>query len=163
MTDKVDNDDRLPFKPRIPPWMALLLLGPVVLAIIMYYAGVSPLNGVLLPEPSTLPAVDMSLPGGATARFGGRWALLYVGPGNCEKACTDTLSRTRQAHQALGTEMVRVQRFFVATSGAPNREPGATNDPELVVLADGAAARDDVLASLGEFADGDVLFALPPR
>lgn len=161
MTDKVDNDDRLPFKPRIPPWMALLLLGPVVLAIIMYYVGVSPLNGVLLPEPRALPAGDTSLPGGASVRFDGRWALLYVGPGNCDKACSEALSRTRQAHQALGTDMPRVQRFFVATSGAPNREPGATDDPELVILTDGAAARDEVLAALGEFATGDVFLADP--
>ncbi len=161
MTGEADNDGRLPFKPRIPPWMALLFLGPVILAIILYYVGVSPLNGVLLPEPGTLPTGALGLPDGADARFTGRWALLYVGEGNCEEACRETLSRTRQAQQALGTEMVRVQRFFIATRGAPAGEFRATDDPELVVLADGATSRDAVLAALGEFAEGDVFVADP--
>ncbi len=161
MTDKSDNDGRMPFKPRIPPWMALLLIGPIILAIVMYYAAVSPLQGVLLPEPRPLPTGTLSLPDGATTRFGGRWSLLYVGQGNCEEACRDTLSRTLQAQQALGTEMVRVQRFFIATSGAPDAEFRAKDDPGLVVVTDGAISRDSVLAALGEFAEGDVFVADP--
>lgn len=161
MTDDVDIDGKAPFRPRIPPWVALLLIGPVVLAIIMYYLGVSTLNGVLLPEPRTLPTGNMSLPGGATASFSGRWSLLHVGQGDCNEACRETLSRTRAAHQALGGEMPRVQRFFVPTDDAPPGAFLATGDPDLVVLTDGVTSRDAVLTALGEFAEGDVFVADP--
>lgn len=161
MTDDVDIDGQAPFRPRIPPWVALLLIGPVVLAIVMYYVGVSTLNGVLLPEPRTLPAGTMSLPGGATASFSGRWSLLYVGQGDCNQACREALSRMREAHRALGEEMPRVQRFFVPTDETPPREFPATDDPDLVVLTDGMTSRDAVLATLGEFAEGDVFVADP--
>ena len=57
--------------------------------------------------------------------------------------------------------MSRVQRFFVATSGAPNPGFVAADHPGLLVLPDGLASRDAVLATLGEFAEGDVFIADP--
>ncbi|MEO7387254.1 MAG: SCO family protein [Gammaproteobacteria bacterium] len=152
----------------VPLLMALLFFGPLAVAILMYYVGGdrwrpdgSVAHGILLSQPRTLPAGVMVLPGGATADFSGRWSLIYVGRGECDDACKEALYRTRQVRRALGKEMSRVQRFFVSTSGAPNSGFLATEHPGLLVLPDGLAARDTVLNTLGEFAEGDVFVADP--
>lgn len=141
--------------------MALLFFGPIVLGISMYYVGTQNLHGVPLPQPRTLPAGVMVLPDGASAKFGGKWSLLYVGRGDCDEACKEALARTRQIHRGLGEEAPRVQRFFVSTSGAPNAGFVAADHPGLLVLTDGLTSRDAVLATLGEFAEGDIFIADP--
>lgn len=153
---------------RIPAWMALLFFGPIVAAMVLYYVGGDPwrpsgsvAHGILLTQPRTLPTGAMVLPGGATADFGGKWSLLYVGRGDCDEACQEALFRTRQVRRALGKDMSRVQRFFISTSGAPNAGFLATEHPGLLVLTDGLTSRDTVLATLGEFAEGDVFIADP--
>jgi hypothetical protein len=153
---------------RVPAWLLLLFFGPIVAAIVMYYAGGDPwrpsgsvAHGILLSPPRTLPTGAMILPGGATADFGGKWSVLYVGRGDCDEACKEALFRTRQVRRALGKDMERVQRFFISTSGAPNAGFLAADHPGLLVLADGQTSRDAVLAILGEFAEGDVFIADP--
>ena len=152
----------------IPSLMALLFFGPLAVAILMYYVGGeqwrpsgSVAHGILLPQPRTLPTGVMILEDGATADFGGKWSLLYVGLGDCDDACKEALYRTRQVRRALGKEMSRVQRFFVATGGAPNTEFLAAVHPGILVMTEGLASRDAVLASLGTFAEGDVFVADP--
>jgi len=152
----------------IPVLMALLFFGPLALAIVMYYAGGdawrpsgSVAHGILLSQPRTLPTGVMILPDGTTADFGGKWSLLYVGRGDCDDACRETLYRTRQVRRALGKEMSRVQRYFISTSGAPNAGFVAADHPGLLVLPDGLSSRDTVLATLGEFAENDVFVADP--
>ncbi len=148
--------------------MALLFFGPLAIAIVMYYAGGeqwrpsgSVAHGSLLTQPRTLPAGLMILADGATADFSGKWSLLYVGRGDCDVACREALYRTRQVRRALGKELTRVQRFFIATSGAPNPGFLAADHPGLLVLPDGLSSRDAVLATLGEFTEGDVFIADP--
>jgi len=161
MTDPADNDGGIPFRFRIPPWMALLFFGPIVAGIIMYYAGTRNLNGIPLSQPRTLPAEVMLLPDGTRATFGGRWSLLYVGRGDCDGTCKEALSRTSQVQRGLGEEKSRVQRFFISTTGAPDAAFLAADHPGLLVLTDKLTSRDAVLATLGEFAEGDVFIADP--
>ncbi|MEZ5566162.1 MAG: hypothetical protein R3F24_11885 [Gammaproteobacteria bacterium] len=161
MTDAANNDGKTPFNFRIPPWVMLLFFGPIVLAVVMYYAGTQNLHGILLPEPSTLPTAGMILPDGTTAVFGGKWSLLYVGQGDCDKACKEALSRTREAHLALGKVMSNLQRFFIPTSGAPNAAALAAEDPDLIVLTDRMASLNAVLTTLGEYSEGDIYLADP--
>lgn len=168
MTDPDDTAGWKLANLRIPAWLALLFFGPIVAAIVMYYAGGdawrpsgSVAHGVLLTQPRTLPTGVMILPDGATADFGGKWSLLYVGRGDCDDACKEALFRTRQVRRALGKDMERVQRFFIATSGAPNAGFLAADHPGLLVLTDGQSSRDTVLATLGEFAEGDVFITDP--
>jgi hypothetical protein len=87
--------------------------------------------------------------------------VLYVGRGDCDDACKETLRRTRQVRRALGKEMSRVQRLFVSTSGQPNSGFLAADQPGLLVMTDELASRDVVLTALGEFAEGDVFIADP--
>ncbi len=148
--------------------MALLFFGPLAVAIGLYYLGGdqwrpsgSIAHGKLLAEPRVLPAGGFDLPDGTTADFTGKWSLLYVGRGDCDDACKEALYRTRQVRRALGKEMSRTQRFFIATGGTPNSGFLAADHPGLLVLPDGLSSRDSVLAALGEFAEGDVFVADP--
>jgi hypothetical protein len=148
--------------------MALLFFGPLAVAIVMYYVGGaqwrpsgSVAHGILLSQPRALPTGVMLMADGTAADFAGKWSLLYVGRGDCDAPCQETLYRTRQVRRALGKEMARVQRFFIATTGAPNPGFVAADHPGLLVMNERLAARDAVLAALGEFAEGDVFIADP--
>jgi hypothetical protein len=152
----------------VPALMVLLFFGPLAVAIVAYYAGGqqwrpsgSVAHGILLPQPHTLPTGVMVLADGATADFSGKWSLLYVGRGDCDDACKEALYRTRQVRRALGKEMSRVQRFFIATGGTPNSGFLAADHPGILVLTEELASRDAVLATLGTFAEGDVFIADP--
>lgn len=152
----------------IPTLVALVFLGPIVVAVLLYYGGGerwrpsgSIAHGILLTQPRLLPTGVMFLNEGATADFAGKWSLLYIGRGDCDDACQEALYRTRQVRRALGKEMSRVQRLYISTSGKPDSGFLATDHPGLLVMADGLASRDVVLAALGEFAEGDVFIADP--
>lgn len=152
----------------VPLLLVLLFFGPLAVAILMYYVGGdqwrpsgSVAHGILLGGNSALPAGGILLPDGATADFSGKWSLIYVGRGDCDEACRQTLYHTRQVRRALGKESGRVQRLFVSTGGVPNPGFLAADHPGLLVLSDGQASRDAVLAALGEFAEGDVFIADP--
>jgi len=160
--------NRQPASRLVPVLMALLFFGPLAVAVLMYYVGGdqwrpsgSVAHGTLLDQPRTLPTGVMILPDGATADFAGKWSLLYVGRGDCDEACREMLYQTRQVRRALGRDMSRVQRFFISTSGAPNAGFLAADHPGLLVLPDGLDSRDKVLATLGEYANGDVFIADP--
>ena len=152
----------------VPTLVALLFFGPVALAIVMYYVGGdrwrpsgSVAHGILIPQPRSLPTGVLVLADGATADFVGKWSLLYVGRGDCDDACKEGLYRTRQVRRALDKEESRVQRFFISTGDAPNAGFLAVEHPGLLVMTDALAARDAVLAALGEFHEGDAFVADP--
>jgi hypothetical protein len=41
------------------------------------------------------------------------WSLVYLGNGNCEQVCKESLLKTRQAFQLLGKDMTRIKRVFL--------------------------------------------------
>ena len=50
----------------------------------------------------SVPAAQcMALPDGSSARFTGKWSLLYVGNGNCAESCQKSLYEVRQVRQRL--------------------------------------------------------------
>ncbi|MEO8224734.1 MAG: SCO family protein [Gammaproteobacteria bacterium] len=168
MTSSIPEAGRKPGTRLVPLLMALLFFGPLALAIIMYYAGGpqwrpsgSVAHGILLAQPRALPVGVMLVGEGTTADFAGKWSLLYVGRGDCDDPCKEALYRTRQVRRALGKESARVQRFFIATSGAPNPGFVAADHPGLLVMTERLSTRDAVLAALGEFSEGDVFVADP--
>jgi hypothetical protein len=149
--------------------VALLFFGPMVAAMVMYFAGGtgflpegSVAHGTLLPSPKRLPGAPMTLADGRTLSFEGRWALIYVDGGACDAPCQDGLYRTRQVRRALGKDNFRVQRVFVTTDGGqPDGELLAGQHPELSLVDARVPDRDAVLASLGEYGPGDVFIADP--
>ncbi len=107
-------------------------------------------HGTLVQPVRPVSAVGLEALGGGTLRddfLQGRWTLVHVLTGLCERDCMEALARTRQVHLALGEDMKRVQRLLVVS------------DPRLLQHADPpsaipvALARDEWLASFA-FADG---------
>lgn len=157
----------------VPTLVSLLFLGPVALAVTMYFFGgddwrprQSTAHGTLFENPATLPQGLIVLSGltrtdDGTLEFGGKWTLLQVGRGDCGDDCREMLYRTRQVRRALGRDMSRVQRVFVVTAGSPDATFLAAEHPGLAVLGEDMAVRNSVLASLGDFADGDIFIADP--
>jgi hypothetical protein len=102
--------------------LAALFLVPLAIAFGVYY-GTSwrPLghvnHGELITPARPLPAVPLTPvpPGASVAPFRGKWSLVYVGGGDCDGDCHDTLLLMRQTRLALNTDMTRVTRVFLVT------------------------------------------------
>ncbi len=97
-------------------FIALVFLGPLVVAAVMYYGGaftpagrtnhgalLQPIVNVAetLPQSSTLIAID------------GRWALVFIHSGDCGAPCRDRLYALRQLRRMLGKDMDRLERVFL--------------------------------------------------
>ncbi len=76
----------------------------------------------------------------------GRWTLVHVIDGACERSCIEALARSRQVQQALGDDMQRVQLLLVLAG--PVSAPLADIPPGVTL----AVASSDWLAS---FSFGD--------
>lgn len=148
--------------------LALLFFGPVALATVMYLYGGdawrpagSTVHGVLLSDPRTLP--EGNLPGeDRAAAFRGRWSLLQVGTAvECAEDCREGLYRTRQVRRALGKEMSRLKRFYIARGPAPEADFLREQHPGLVLMTPGSALYSGTLDTLGPISDGDVFIADP--
>jgi hypothetical protein len=164
------------------PLLALLFFTPLLLAFLIYYgSGWRPTghtnHGVLILPVHSLPQVALpqfvlsqpALPGtgdepsAAANVFSGKWSLVYIGRGDCDADCRDTLYFMRQTHFGLANLMPRVQRVFLATAECCDREYLAREQPNLITLiADGAAG----VALLAQFpADRRAvsIFVVDPR
>jgi hypothetical protein len=162
------SDKQARSKLLIPVLLALLFVGPFVTAIVLYYYGGdswrpqgSVAHGILIENPTSLDIGSLVLPDGSSTRFTGKWSLLYVGSGSCAAACQQTLYEVRQVRQALGKEMSRVQRHFIATSGISTAELMQDAHPDLIVIDAAVPGGDRILATLGEHSEGDVFVVDP--
>jgi hypothetical protein len=135
--------------------LAALFILPVAGSFWLYYGvGWRPPgrvnHGELIEPARPLPAVRLpsAAPGSAEGRalvpnvFTKRWALVYVGNGTCDRSCEYSLYVMRQTRLALGNDMERVERVFLATQECCNTGFLSRAYPGLVVLdASGSAAR----------------------
>jgi alkanesulfonate monooxygenase SsuD/methylene tetrahydromethanopterin reductase-like flavin-dependent oxidoreductase (luciferase family) len=149
--------------------LALVFLGPLAVAVGLYYSGFAwrpagtTEHGVLLDPPPSLPDVALLAGTSATpARLGGKWSLIYVGAAQCPAACRETLIAMRQVRKALGGDMERVQQVFCATGGSPDLAFLQREHPGLILATDGAGAAE-IAAAIGEHAEGDIFLADPLR
>jgi len=106
--------------------LALLFLAPVFVAWFMHMGmehgwqpgGSTTNKGVLVqpPRPLNLPADLVDVGGEPLSRsFPGRkWTLVYLGESACGAACREKLDALQQIRIALGENMRRVQRLFLA-------------------------------------------------
>lgn len=151
----------------IPGLLALLFFGPLLLAIVLYSFGDgwrpsrSVAHGELLAAPYRLPeAVIDEAAAGAALALRGQWLLIYPGPADCGDGCRRDLVATRQVRRALGKEMGRVRRIFVASGGMPDLAFLAREHPTLAVV--GAERETFELLPEGlTLEPGDVLLADP--
>jgi hypothetical protein len=152
----------------IPVLLALLFIGPFATAMYLYFFGGdgwrpqgSLAHGILIEHPPSLDIGSLALPDGSSARFTGKWSLLYVGSGNCAAGCQQALYQVRQVRQALGREMSRVQRYFISTGGTPDAQLIKAAHPDLIVI-DAAVDRGGrILATLGDHSEADVFVVDP--
>jgi cytochrome oxidase Cu insertion factor (SCO1/SenC/PrrC family) len=105
------------------PLLAILFIGPLVLAVLLYqwrgaFGGFEQLpnpDRELIEDAPVLPPIELLRPDGTIATNDGmrsRWSLIYARMPACEEACRAALERLNQVYLALGTD--RVQLVFLA-------------------------------------------------
>ena len=102
--------------------LVVLFLSGVVAAWALYISGWRPSAtknyGELVQPARPLADValqDMSGKPARVSQLRGRWTLVYFGPAECLKPCTDNLHKMRQLVLAQGREAHRVRRLVVVT------------------------------------------------
>lgn len=104
--------------------LAAVCLMPVAASYASFYLwppqGQMNYGSLLTPQP--LPGAELEGVAGqpplARTELEGRWTLVYVGAGGCDRACEKALYLMRQARRAQGREMERVARVWLVTDGA---------------------------------------------
>ncbi|MET0496971.1 MAG: cytochrome oxidase assembly protein [Steroidobacteraceae bacterium] len=107
-------------------WLLIgMFFAPLLAAFILYY-GIdgwrppgSTNHGDLVTPPRPLPELALPLAQGGSSDaklLHGKWTLIYIGDGQCDARCREALTLIRQTRLALGDDMSRVQRVFVATA-----------------------------------------------
>ena len=158
--------------------LALVFFTPLLAAFIIYYGSLwRPAHrvnhGVLIDPASRLPPIALPqvtpepAEGGATLAaanvLSSKWSLVYVGRGDCDADCRQTLYFMRQTYLGLANLMPRVQRVFLVTAGCCDRDYLAREQPNLVTLdADGPAGAA-VLAPFPPDRRATTIFVVDPR
>jgi cytochrome oxidase Cu insertion factor (SCO1/SenC/PrrC family) len=105
------------------PLLAILFVGPLVLAVVLYFWQGAIGGFGQIPNPDReliegspqMPPIELTRPGsGVTATDGlrSRWSLIYARMPACEETCRQARERLNQVYLALGTD--RVQLVFLA-------------------------------------------------
>ena len=156
--------------------LALLFFTPLLLAFAIYYGSAwrptgRTNHGVLIEPARTLPPI--ALPQIAASSGGdslaaadvltGKWSLVYVGSGDCDAGCRDTLYFMRQTHLGLANLIPRVQRVFLVTSGCCDRDYLAREQPNLITLNADGAAGSSLLAQFPAERRDSTIFVVDPR
>lgn len=162
--------------------LAALFFVPLVASFWLYYGTAwrpaGHLNyGELISPPRALPAVNLprvqlpvpvndsppkELPASQPALFHGKWTLVYVGDGSCGSDCRQALYVMRQTRLALGTDMPRIARVFVATGNCCARDYLAREHAGLVVLDAAGAPGARLLSAFPAENEAHELFVVDP-
>lgn len=102
--------------------LALLFLGGTVIAMVLLQSGWRPARtknyGELVQPARPIADVELDMfeaPRMRVSELRGKWTLVYFGPAECLRPCTDNLYKMRQITAAQGKEAHRVQRLMVVT------------------------------------------------
>jgi len=130
--------------------MVVLFALPMVLAGVAYWYLPHPSGrtnyGELLDPARPMPALNLLDVDGAAVPVDilrGRWHLIFIGGAQCNDACLTRIVMFRQIRLALGRDLARVQRVYIAPDAAAAvaiRERLGKLHPDLVVLVDGGKA-----------------------
>jgi cytochrome oxidase Cu insertion factor (SCO1/SenC/PrrC family) len=134
--------------------IAALFLVPVIVVFGLYYGGIwrpagSSAKGELVHPARPLALWSLRHADGKPAGievFQGKWTLIYIGDGACDDACRTALTYGRQTRLAVGKDMDRVQRMFLATDHCCDRQYLDAEQPGLVTLDASAADAQQTLA-----------------
>ena len=145
--------------------LAALFFVPLAVAFWLYYApgawrpegGTN--QGDLLDPARPLPEVDLPIAGGSPVNgelLHGKWSLVVVGNGFCDRRCRKALYLTRQTRLALNKDADRVERVFLATANCCDDAFIETEHPDLVVALPGGQAGASLLEQFPVYDDGPV-------
>ena len=134
--------------------IAALFFVPLAISFWLYYAGGwrparSTNHGELIAPAVLLEKAVLNKPDGSSERadlLTGQWSLLYLGSGQCDTDCQQTLYVMRQARLTLANDMTRVQRVLIATRDCCNISFLNREHPGLAVVAATDASTRDFLA-----------------
>jgi hypothetical protein len=161
--------------------LALLFFTPLLTSFVIYYgSGWRPAgrtnHGVLIEPARTLPQVALpqlalsqnaTPSGGETLAAGsvlsGKWSLVYIGRGDCDADCRETLYFMRQTHFGLANLMPRVQRVFLVTANGCDRDYLAREQPGLIVLQADGTPGAALLAQFPAERRASTIFVIDPR
>jgi cytochrome oxidase Cu insertion factor (SCO1/SenC/PrrC family) len=169
--------------------LMLLFFAPLLLAFLIYYgSGWRPAgrtnHGVLILPARSLPQVALpqvalpqfAVPGTAASAsapdgeapaaasvFSGKWSLVYIGRGDCDAECRNTLYFMRQTHFGLANLIPRVQRVFLVTADCCDREFLAREQPKLITLNAQGSAGAALLALFPGERRAASIFVVDPR
>jgi cytochrome oxidase Cu insertion factor (SCO1/SenC/PrrC family) len=156
--------------------LVLLFFTPLLLAFAIYYGSAwrptgRTNHGVLIEPARTLPPIALpqiaaSIGGDSLAAadvLTGKWSLVYVGSGDCDAGCRDTLYFMRQTHLGLANLIPRVQRVFLVTSGCCDRDYLAREQPNLITLNADDDAGSSLLAQFPAERRDSTIFVVDPR
>lgn len=158
---------------RILIGLALLFFSPLAFAFVLYYGlGWRPAGhinqGDLIdpPRPLAMPALPRV---GALEALTApdllkhKWTLLYWGSGACPERCRANLYNTRQVRTALGRDMDRVQRVFIAEGPCCDNDVHAQNlDLIMVQATPEAAPLLSQLHTVGDPPAADRIYLIDP-
>jgi hypothetical protein len=156
--------------------LAALFFLPLLLAFLTYYG--SPWrparhvnHGLLISPPVVLPQFSLPqlLPPPAAAAtpaapdaWQGHWSLVYIGAGGCDADCRATLYVMRQTRLALGTDMTRVRRVFLAAAPCCDRELLGREHAGLTVLDAAGPSGQSLLGAFPHAGREHTLFLVDP-
>jgi len=155
--------------------LALVFFAPLLLAFALYYGSSwRPLghtnHGALIEPARTLPpaalpqvALAAGDPPAAADVLTGKWSLVYLGRGDCDPECRNTLYFMRQTHLGLANLMPRVQRVFLVTAACCDRDYLAQQQPNLITLNAEVAAGAPLLAQFPPERRASTIFVVDPR
>lgn len=120
----------------ILPGLALLFMGPLLVAWLLYFfsdgwrPGGTVNHGRLLQPPVVLLDEDT---GKQASVLQGKWSLVVLGEGRCESQCLDVLDRARRVRLALRNKAPRVQRIALYSETTEESAALDTLLPGLIV------------------------------
>jgi hypothetical protein len=115
---------------------------------------------------ASLPAVSLTDPGSrplVPSVFGnGKWALVYVGDGGCDRSCQYVLYVMRQTWLALNTDTARVERVFLASANCCDTTPLARAHRGLILLDASVSSGRPLLAEFPRTDRSEMIFVVDP-
>ena len=151
--------------------LLVLFFAPLLLAFLMYYGSAwRPVghtnHGTLIEPPRPLPRLSLPRADGSPAAEGvlvGRWSLVYVGSGDCDAACRETLFFMRQTFLGMGNLIPRLQQVFLATGQCCDRGFLEREHSDLLTLDARGDAAAAWLARIPPDERASTLFIVDPR
>ncbi len=108
--------------------LAVLLVcaAPLIFSYLTYYvikpSGRTNYGTLIDPRLHPIPALESSALDGKPAKledFKGKWLMVHVAPGDCQKACKDQLVAIRQLRLMQGKHHTRIERVWLITDQQP--------------------------------------------